>query len=31
MFVSKLRKKLMQDPNIQLKNIRGRGYVLQVI
>ena len=30
MFVSKLRKKLMQDPNIQLKNIRGRGYMLQV-
>jgi hypothetical protein len=30
MFVSKLRKKLQQDPNIQLKNIRGRGYVLQV-
>lgn len=30
MFVSKLRKKLLQDPNIQLKNIRGRGYVLQV-
>ena len=30
MFVSKLRKKLIQDPNIQLKNIRGRGYVLQV-
>ncbi|WP_339925189.1 winged helix-turn-helix domain-containing protein [uncultured Cyclobacterium sp.] len=30
MFVSKLRKKLLQDPNIQLKNIRGRGYILQV-
>lgn len=30
MFVSKLRKKLIQDPNIQLKNIRGRGYLLQV-
>lgn len=30
MFVSKLRKKLTQDPNIELKNIRGRGYVLQV-
>ena len=30
MFVSKLRKKLIQDPNIQLKNVRGRGYVLQV-
>jgi DNA-binding winged helix-turn-helix (wHTH) protein len=30
MFVSKLRKKLIQDPNIQIKNIRGRGYVLQV-
>lgn len=30
MFVSKLRKKLQRDPNIQLKNIRGRGYVLQV-
>jgi len=30
MFVSKLRKKLLRDPNIQLKNIRGRGYVLQV-
>lgn len=30
MFVSKLRKKLLLDPNIQLKNIRGRGYMLQV-
>jgi|TARA_R110002096_G_scaffold38121_1_gene105563 DNA-binding winged helix-turn-helix (wHTH) protein len=30
MFVSKLRKKLIQDPNIQIKNIRGKGYVLQV-
>lgn len=30
MFVSKLRKKLLLDPNIQLKNIRGRGYILQV-
>ena len=30
MFVSKLRKKLIQDQNVQLKNIRGRGYVLQV-
>ncbi|MDO6437089.1 winged helix-turn-helix domain-containing protein [Cyclobacterium sp. 1_MG-2023] len=30
MFVSKLRKKLIQDPNIQIKNIRGKGYILQV-
>ncbi|WP_339905591.1 winged helix-turn-helix domain-containing protein [uncultured Cyclobacterium sp.] len=30
MFVSKLRKKLIQDPNIQIKNIRGKGYELQV-
>jgi hypothetical protein len=30
MFVSKLRKKLQRDPHIQLKNIRGRGYVLRV-
>lgn len=30
MFVSKLRKKLLLDPNVQLKNIRGRGYMLQV-
>lgn len=30
MFVSKLRKKLLLDISIQLKNIRGRGYMLQV-
>ncbi|WP_194975384.1 winged helix-turn-helix domain-containing protein [Aquiflexum lacus] len=30
MFVSKLRKKLLLDPSIQLENIRGRGYMLQV-
>lgn len=30
MFVSKLRKKLLRDSNIQIKNIRGKGYVLQV-
>ena len=30
MFVSKLRKKLLLDPNIQIKNIRRRGYMLQV-
>jgi DNA-binding winged helix-turn-helix (wHTH) protein len=30
MFVSKLRKKLILDPSIQFKNIRGIGYILQV-
>ncbi|WP_373495209.1 helix-turn-helix domain-containing protein [Aquiflexum sp.] len=30
MFVSKLRKKLILDSSINLKNIRGRGYMLQV-
>ena len=30
MFISKLRKKLAEDPNIQLVNIHGKGYILKV-
>jgi len=30
MFVSKLRKKLEQDPSVQLVNIHGKGYKLEV-
>jgi len=30
MFISKLRKKLADDPNIQLINIHGKGYILKV-
>ena len=28
MFISKLRKKLSADPNVQIKNIHGKGYKL---
>lgn len=31
MFISKLRKKLANDPNIQLVNIHSKGYILKVI
>jgi hypothetical protein len=30
MFVSKLRKKLSDDPSIRIVNIHGRGYILEV-
>jgi len=30
MFISKLRKKLADDPNIQLINIHGKGYILKI-
>jgi hypothetical protein len=30
MFISKLRKKLEQDPNVKLTNIHGKGYKLEV-
>jgi len=30
MFISKLRKKLAEDPHIQLVNIHGKGYILKV-
>ncbi|MFT3795107.1 winged helix-turn-helix domain-containing protein [Flavobacterium sp.] len=29
-FISKLRKKLESDPNVQLSNIHGKGYKLQI-
>ncbi len=30
MFISKLRKKLSQDPNVKITNIHGKGYKLEV-
>ncbi|NBP69803.1 MAG: winged helix family transcriptional regulator, partial [Cytophagia bacterium] len=29
-FISKLRKKLSKDPAVQITNIHGRGYKLEV-
>lgn len=30
-FISKLRKKLQADPNVQLNNVHGRGYKLEIL
>lgn len=31
MFISKLRKKLSQDPELKITNVHGKGYKLELI